>query len=942
MKKTLLLVLAICWSVLLTAGDVTPEKALQQATDFMNQRVATGSRRASMASQELTMTEQVSGLYVFNIANDGGFVIVSNDDSTTPILGYADSGNFDPNNIPDNMKAWLQGYADEIAWAKSHHITAKASNRAASAVKTPIAPLVQTKWDQESPYYDQCPDFFSYGKCVTGCVATAMAQIMYYTATKAGDTSSSTTAEIKSYDCKTYWGELGNISVSSIPAGTTLEWSKMNNTYSEGETGDAATAVALLMRACGASVNMEYANKANRGSSSNSPSVPTALKTYFGYDATTQYVDRSFYSYSNWIELLYNELSQERAILYSGQSSGGGHAFVCDGYQGEDFFHINWGWGGSSDGHFKLSALNPTKQGAGGSSSSDGYNYGQSAIVGIQLYGGTGTVIGTPNTINLSLNSITASKTSITTDESIDITFNITNNSSDDYDGETGLFFLHNTSIGNGKMFYIPAGETKDCVVSFKPSSAGTYKITAYVPNDIGKYETIDLSKFVDITVTAGSITTSDNVDLNVSLTTIENSNVDKTEFYGKKLNAVITFTNPSTTTNYKGTVYVYLKSSLGWRYFSTTITVPAGGKYDFIYSTDDITTEREYYFTYKYQKNSVFTAETQVGSYFTNLTGIFIYNNDGSVSVDKPSGSTYDTPSTALAVDLSGTGITTVTKNSNPNCLYIFKSSDAIPTSLTTNVIKGDEASYTADNITLTDGSDFYSPVDFTAKNIEFTYSNDRWADGTKGWNTIILPFDVTSVTANGTAIDWFKSSSDTGKQFWLKEFTSDEADKVNFDFAAEMKANTPYIIALPGSKWGEAYNLTGKTIKFIGNDVLVGQSTPSIVTASNYRFVGNTQKVNTENIYCINSEGSKFSLKASGGSAAFRPFFKAGIADRFVSSMSVTSLAIGTDGGTTGIELKKPDTKMDNQYYDLNGHRVLYPRKGVYILNGKKIIIK
>ena len=109
MKKVVLLMFACCWSILLTAGDVIPEKALQQAADFLNQRAATGSRRASVTSQQLTMASRISDLYVFNVANNGGFVIVSNDDTTTPILGYADSGNFDPDNVPENMKAWLQG-----------------------------------------------------------------------------------------------------------------------------------------------------------------------------------------------------------------------------------------------------------------------------------------------------------------------------------------------------------------------------------------------------------------------------------------------------------------------------------------------------------------------------------------------------------------------------------------------------------------------------------------------------------------------------------------------------------------------------------------------------------------------------------------------------------------------------------------------------------------
>lgn len=146
MKRTLLCILSLLMTIIIKAGDVTPEVAMKQAADFVKQRVANGSRRAPGASQ-LTMTKKVSGLYVINIGKSEGFVIVSPDDRTDAILGYADSGNLNPDNMPENMKAWLQGYADEIAWAKRNNITASATTaqRAHRAVKTAIAPLVTAR-----------------------------------------------------------------------------------------------------------------------------------------------------------------------------------------------------------------------------------------------------------------------------------------------------------------------------------------------------------------------------------------------------------------------------------------------------------------------------------------------------------------------------------------------------------------------------------------------------------------------------------------------------------------------------------------------------------------------------------------------------------------------------------------------------------------------------
>lgn len=936
--------LVCCWSVLLTAGDVTPEKALQQATEFMNQRVATGSRRAPVTSQQLTMTKQVSGLYVFNITNHGGFVIVSNDDVATPILGYADSGSFDPNNMPENMKAWLQGYADEIAWAKSQPVTAKTSRRAASAVKTPVSPLIQTQWYQNEPYNALAPYYsfkdgnFVYSttgtesgtewtNCVTGCVATALAQVMNYYQWPA------TTTAIPSYK----W-DRADVSLLELPS-FSFDWANMKSNYAGIYTFEEATAIAYLMHYCGQAVQMNYGPESN----ATTGRLENALKNYFGYNTTVKLLTRSFYNYENWIEILYNELLQGRPVLYGGQSSGGGHEFICDGYQGEDYFHINWGWGGDSDGFFKLSVLNPDEQGIGGSSSRDGYHFGQDAVVGIQKPSDTGTVLDlSPNDYSLQLNSISIDKTSVAAGNPVKVTVNVSNTGTDDYDGDIWLG-AEGMGLLTGSELYIPHGESKNCIINYSPSGfTGTMKIRVFQP--VGNDQFYYLGdQYVTLEVTGGgtSYPSTDNIDLAVALTSIENSNVGMTEFYDKVLNATITISNPSLSANYSGRFYLYLYGGGYKRWQSTFVNIPAGGSIEWRYTLDKLEIGSDYHFAFTQQKAEEQTAEQNFGTTFRPHEGIVTFAADGTKTTVKAT-SDYSVPAGALVVDLTGASVTSVTPNSQPNCIYIYQ--ETKPSGLDgKNVIEYKDGAYKANNIILTDNNDFYTPIDFTASNIEFTFSNDRWADGTKGWNTIMLPFDVKTVTANGTAIDWFRSDSDTGKQFWLKEFTSDDENTVNFSYATAMKANVPYIIALPGNHWGTAYDLSGKTIKFVGNNVKVSQSAPSVVTASNYRFVGNTQIVNTENIYCINNEGSSFKLKASGGSPAFRPFFKAGIADRTVSGLPVTSLAIGTDGGTTGIFMNKDVRgKKDDVYYDLNGRRVLYPKKGIYILNGNKVIIK
>lgn len=931
-------------TMMMMAGNVTPEQARQLATQFMTNHLSK-VRPAHRASKPIQMSTpiQVEGLHLINLDDGNGFVIVSNDDRTDAILGYSDEGTLDPENMPDNMRAWLRGYADQIKWMDEHGITAKASRR--GAVKTDIAPLVESTWDQGDPYNILCPDFVSGGKCVTGCVATAMAQAMYYTAKKASLSSSTVSPKIDAYDCTTNWSGYGKVHVDEVSDGTVLNWSQMLPDYSGSPTDVQKNAVATLMKACGASVNMNYANSDNGGSSANSGLVPTALKTYFGYDPTTQYYLRSNFTYSEWIEIIYHELSHDRPVLYDGSSTGGGHAFVCDGYQNEDFFHINWGWGGSSDGFFKLSVLNPDDQGIGGSSTNGSFHYDQGMTIGLQLNGAGGTVsdiASTTKTFNLEITSLTFSPASgsAKVGQTVTCTVTVKNNGSTTYDGDITLYHKISDTSGtriNGKNLAISPGETKNVTIEFVPTEAITYHMciinqTHYLSNP---------SSPTDFTVKSGNPET-DNITLGRNLTIQGTELISSNNYYvyGNTLKGTLTVTNPDASNNYKGTYQcdVYLVEggyTLTSRYVSV-ITIPAGGSFDIPIEVTGLVNGKKYLVDVCYIKNSAWSSWDQI-AYYTVQPGIVVCNSDGTKTIAKPSGATYNTPSTALSVDLCGTGITTVNKNSNPNCLYILKTTDAVPAGLT-NVIQFNGTSYTAANITLTDGYDFESPVDFTATNIEFTYNNDRSADGKKGWNTIILPFDVTQVTADGTPIEWFQSSSEKGKNFWLKEFSSDGASSVGFNFTSSMKANTPYIIALPGNKWGTAFDLSSKTIKFIGSNVEVKKSAQSVVTGSFYRFVGNTKAVNTANIYCINSDGNKFELKSSGGSAAFRPFFKPDLFDR-----SVGSLTIGNGGGTTGIELPElPQEIQSDKIFDLNGRQITKPTKGIVIKNGRKVVTK
>ena len=354
------------------ATPISESEALQRAIAFMQQRGKTIDLPSNVRRAPTQGTGNTAeAYYVFNLQDEGGFVVVSGDDRTPAILGYADSGSFNVDDIPDGLRYLLGQYADEMAWLDAHPEYAEhdvAASRAAS-VRQPVAPLLQSRWDQVAPYNNLCPEVDN-ERTVTGCVATSIAQVMYYykwpqqqTATIPGYTTRDLEIPMKELD-PIYF-----------------DWDKMTDTYDNSASSESGNAVAQLMLYCGQAVHMNYNVASTGGSSANSGTPVGMLKAYFGYDA--DFVQRKHYTYQQWVDLIYDEVVETRPVVFSGQSVGGGHSFVCDGYDSGDYFHINWGWSGAGNGYFRLSAFNPYEQGVGGSSTLDGFSYSQDAVIGI-------------------------------------------------------------------------------------------------------------------------------------------------------------------------------------------------------------------------------------------------------------------------------------------------------------------------------------------------------------------------------------------------------------------------------------------------------------------------------------------------------------------------------------------------------------------------------
>ena len=331
---------------------------------------------------EMNLSQQ--SYYVFPNANSKGFTIVSGDDRLPEIVGYSSQGSYDENNLPEGFVSFMKAYqnlynkvnlGDAEALKNLAEIKAWRNKKNASAASTSaVAPLLgNIEWDQTSPYNNMCPKYDSVHVAATGCVATAMAQVMaYYKYPK----------QLKA-DIPGYVNRWNGIPME-IPTITQEEgvydWDNMLPKYNKeaNATQQQKDAVAKLMYHCGAAVKMSY------GPESAAAVSATKLAKYFGYDADLMMdLNRSTFSLDKWMQIIDTELAAGRPVLYSGQASDGGHQFICDGIDGEGLYHINWGWSGSQNGYFDLSLLNPEKGGTGSGNSTEGYNRLCSMTIGI-------------------------------------------------------------------------------------------------------------------------------------------------------------------------------------------------------------------------------------------------------------------------------------------------------------------------------------------------------------------------------------------------------------------------------------------------------------------------------------------------------------------------------------------------------------------------------
>ena len=375
MKKYISFILLAITPAWLFAEPVDSVDAKQIASAFMyNLSEQSGAKSGVSTNYQC---QKNGNIYILN-GTDGGWVLISADDRVRPILAYSPDGEFSIDNVAPATKAWFDNYNEQITIAQKTEIQSDGSiskeweqlrsgEIRKGTAESVVGPLVETQWNQ-SPYYNNyCPEING-EKAVTGCVAAAMAQVMsYWQWPKQGIGIH----EYKSQNCGT---------VASFFGGTKYDWDNMQKQLDDGSSEISVNAVAILMRDCGVAVDMDYG--IDGSSITDLGKVKDGMVKYFKYSPNMALECKDNYTDDEWSSKLKKELNNG-PILYYGFGEGGGHAFICDGYDANDYFHINWGWNGLCDAYYYINDLTPPVNGIG-SNENGTYSSNQQAYFGVE------------------------------------------------------------------------------------------------------------------------------------------------------------------------------------------------------------------------------------------------------------------------------------------------------------------------------------------------------------------------------------------------------------------------------------------------------------------------------------------------------------------------------------------------------------------------------
>ena len=401
-------------------NPVTEVQARKIAAQFMTEhKIPSSNLMVSYRAPRLNASPSTTApLYVFSATQGSGYAVIAGDDCVPAVLGYSTDDTFDPNNVPPAMQEWLDAYAEQIAAIT----TGEARFETRTSAGTAIAPMVTARWGQGMPYSVQLPYVpgSSYAHAYTGCVATAMAQLMYYWKYPARPTTT-----IPGYTSNS--GKSTAVTMPSLSP-VNFDWDAMQDAYmSNDSTSAAALAAATLNTYCATALQASFGLTSTSGYTNE---IPEKLATYFGYKNTGRYLKRQYYNTQSWEDTIYAELEAGRPVVYSARKSSGGHAFVCDGYDGEGMFHINWGWYGKSNGFFLLNLLNPAAEGIGSAAGAYGYVYSQAIALGLEPDNGEGSAVPAPafSFEGLTINSTNTTRSAASSNFSVTVSGKFVNN----------------------------------------------------------------------------------------------------------------------------------------------------------------------------------------------------------------------------------------------------------------------------------------------------------------------------------------------------------------------------------------------------------------------------------------------------------------------------------------------------------------------------------
>ncbi|MBP5388232.1 MAG: C10 family peptidase [Prevotella sp.] len=1015
MKRSFLLTIIFLCAVSAFAGPVTKEQATEKASAFFKAKGTGNINTISLAYQgkpvSTGMAAPVKDAYYYVFNNDnGGFVIVGGDDYADEVLGYSETGTFETDNIPENLRSLLDCYAAEIEWARVNKASlpemSKVKAAAASKTRHAVAPLVTASWGQKDPYNMQCVTTSGY-RAVAGCTALAMAQIMYYHRWPTAKTTA-----IPSYTANSK-------TVKALDP-TVFNWSIIKDTYSRYDTSDTESRkeVGKLVDYCGRALMTNYGTSI---SIANIQKITSALSNYFGYENYAKIKERKYFTNEEWNDMLLNELENGRPLVYASDKYGSGssHAFVIDGFDGNDMYHVNWGWELKADGYFKLSALNLIWASSQSTNYPGSYTLSQMAVIGISP-----KKLDNNNCGMYVMDMNLTDKTSYRLDN---VTCALSTNSKygfygaslkyqyrkfgpkSSYDVGLGLFkngvlvdsiFIKNWAypneyygfttvslaylgdqIGDGN-YTIKGIDREDANHPWYASDqSDVMYISVVVKNGVATMKTIPASGSANLKVTkveqvfdvsdnnygvagAGSnyrhlVATIKNTGNKVCNTPIslKISNKQKTEETpyidpGETIKADFYFTAAAGDYDLKllnDNVIIYEDTAFpiknndvlpelevvsadvmnlkdGIVYGSDVecrlvLKNPTKYAYDHYLNidmkVDEVSTK---YFYYNKQHVAVAPGETVTvpitlkmalgdrfmvtindhnkvyltTGYMEVKPGVILWDGSGNRTVMVPA-STITVPASAAAVsfeEIDNISKVTIKPNNNPNALYFFKGNQTVPTSLSKkNVVKEAVSS----SITWVGGYDYYVPKAFTTTKISYSFTPVQAYNGNGGWQTIMLPYTVSSVTSGGVKKVWSKKSDSDG-QFLLKEFSGDTSSGVSFANVDSWTPCTPYILAVPA-------NMVNKKLVFSAANAWVSSTAMPFTEGDNFKFIASTEEKTVPNSYVLDTTGAGFVKLASGkvkaGSAYFLALNKTAAATK---SLSIGGSTIVIQGDANG----------------------------------------